>query len=78
MSTMLHYMAGEVERRNRFEVERAGRYRLFTEARSVREGKGSQIVAGIRHRSGGTLIRIGTRLSGTPRLEPNITTRPAW
>ena len=76
MSTMIQYMAGEVERRNRY--ERADRDRLMHEATSLRAGTGSHLVAVVRHRSGGALIRIGSRLSGIPRPEPGVTTRPAW
>lgn len=75
MSTHVHVMAIEVERRNRY--EQADRDRLINEAKSAHAGTESRLVAGLRHRSGGALIRIGSHLSGTPRVEPGGGTRPA-
>ena len=75
MSTHVNVMAIEVERRNRY--EQADRDRLINEAKSAHAGTESRLVAGLLHRSGGALIRIGSHLPGTPRVEPGGGTRPA-
>jgi len=68
-------MAIEVERRNRY--EQADRDRLINEAKSAHAGTESRLVAGLPHRSGGGLTRLGPHLPGTPRVEPGGGTRPA-
>jgi hypothetical protein len=75
MSTMIHAMAIDVERRIR--SEHTDRDRLLNEAISLHaDGRGHLLVE-IRHRFGGALIAVGTRLDAAPRSESTVVTRTA-